>query len=249
MTTPDYFATMGTSILRGRGLRPDDGAGSPLVAVVSQAMARILWPTQDAVGQCIRLEADTAPCTRVVGVAEDAAQRSLTDDARLQFYLPIDQYRPASGFALLLRVHASPASQSEPIRRVLQRIMPGQDYVTTMPLSQRVDEERAPWRFGATMFLAFGLLALVVAGIGVYALIAYGVAQRMHELGVRVALGAQAADVVRLWLARESRMRWSACWRAARSPSSPRDGCSRCYSRNRRVTRRCSAQSACYCSR
>ena len=76
--------------------------------------------------------------------------------------------------------------------------MPGQDYVTTMPLSHPLDEQQAPWRFGATMFLAFGLLALVVAGIGVYALIAYGVAQRMHELGVRVALGAQAADVIRL---------------------------------------------------
>jgi ABC-type antimicrobial peptide transport system permease subunit len=76
--------------------------------------------------------------------------------------------------------------------------MPGQDYVTTMPLSRLIGEERAPWRFGATMFVAFGLLALVVAGIGVYALIAYGVAQRMHELGVRVALGAQAADVIRL---------------------------------------------------
>jgi predicted permease len=198
VTTPDYFATMGTGILRGRGLRADDRAGAPLAAVVSQAMAKILWPAEDAVGQCIRLQADTAPCTRVVGVAEDVAQRSLTDDARLQFYLPIDQYRPASGFALLLRLHAPPASQAEPIRRAMQRIMPGQDYVTTIPMSHLIGEERAPWRFGATMFLAFGLLALVVAGIGVYALIAYGVAQRMHELGVRVALGAQAADVIRL---------------------------------------------------
>jgi ABC-type antimicrobial peptide transport system permease subunit len=76
--------------------------------------------------------------------------------------------------------------------------MPGQDYVATMPLNHVIGQERAPWRFGATMFVAFGLLALVVAGIGLYALIAYGVAQRMHELGVRVALGAQAADVVRL---------------------------------------------------
>ena len=211
VTTPDYFATMGTGILRGRGLRADDRAGAPLVTVVSQAMARVLWPTQDAVGQCIRLQADTAPCTRVVGVAEDAAQRSLTDDARLQFYMPIEQYRPASGFALLLRMHAPPATQAEPIRRALQRVMPGQDYVTTMPLNQPIDEERAPWRFGATMFLAFGLLALVVAGIGVYALIAYGVAQRMHELGVRVALGAQAADVIRRWSVRGWCLRWWAC--------------------------------------
>jgi putative ABC transport system permease protein len=198
VTTPDYFATMQTRIIRGRALSPDDRAGAPRVAVVSEAMARTLWPGRDAIGQCMRVAADTMPCTTVVGVAENAAQNSLTTDQRFNYYLPNEQFRGNGGFALLLRVRGDAASAEEPLRLALQKMMPGQYYVTTMPLSGQIDQERAPWRFGATMFLAFGLLALVVAGIGLYALIAYGVAQRMHELGIRVALGAQAADVVRL---------------------------------------------------
>jgi predicted permease len=198
VTTPDYFATMQTRIVRGRALSPADDAGAPRVVVVSEAMAKTLWPARDAIGQCLRVAADTMPCTTVVGVAEDAVQRDLTDDKRLDYYLPIDQFRGPGGFALLIRLRNDPAASAERLRLALQKVMPGQYYVTTMPLSRRIDLQRAPWQFGATMFMVFGLLALVVAGIGLYALIAYGVAQRMHELGVRVALGAQAADVVRL---------------------------------------------------
>lgn len=198
VTTPDYFATMQTRIIRGRALSPDDRTGAPRVAVVSEAMARILWPGRDAIGQCMRVNADTMPCTTIVGVAEDAAQNSLTTDQHFNYYLPDEQFRGNGGFALLIRLHNDPLSVAEPLRMALQKVMPGQYYVTTIALNGQIDRERASWRFGATMFVAFGLLALVVAGIGLYALIAYGVAQRMHELGVRVALGAQAADVIRL---------------------------------------------------
>jgi ABC-type antimicrobial peptide transport system permease subunit len=128
----------------------------------------------------------------------DAGQNSLTIDKRLNYYLPNEQFLGNGGFALLLRLRDDPATMAEPLRLALQKVMPGQYYVTTKPLSRQIDQQRSPWRFGATMFVAFGLLALVVAGIGVYALIASGVAQRMHELGVRVALGAQAADVIGL---------------------------------------------------
>jgi predicted permease len=196
--TPDYFATMGTRILRGRAFGPEDRAGAPRVAVVSEGMANALWPGKDALGQCMRVAADTMPCTTVIGIAEDAVQQSLTDPERFRYYLPLDQFRPLSGSFLMVRTRGEPSVQAESIRLALQRLMPGQAYVTAWPLDEVVGGQRRSWEIGAAMFVAFGGLALVVAAIGLYAVIGYNVAQRMHELGVRIALGARSADVIRL---------------------------------------------------
>jgi predicted permease len=194
----DYFRTMGTRIVRGRGFTKDDRATTPRVAVVSESMARVLWPDVSPIGQCMRVGADTMPCTTIVGVAEDVAHGSLVEDAPNRYYLPIEQFRPAAGYAVMLRMRGAPAASAERVRAALQSVMPGQTYVTVRPLSDVVDGERRSWRVGATMFVAFGGLALIVAAVGLYGVVAYNVAQRMQELGVRVALGAQTRDVVRL---------------------------------------------------
>jgi predicted permease len=194
----DYFRTMGTRILRGRGFTTDDRATSQRVAVVSESMARALWPNANAIGQCMRVGADTMPCTTVVGVAENVLHESFAEDGANRYYLPIEQFHPAAGYAVILRMRGDPAASAERVRAVLQAVMPGQTYVTVRPLSEVVDGERRSWRVGATMFVAFGVLALVVAAVGLYGVVAYSVAQRMQELGVRVALGAQTRDVVRL---------------------------------------------------
>jgi len=194
----DYFRTMGTRIVRGRGFTNDDRATSPRVAVVSESMARALWPDANPIGQCMRVGQDTMPCTTVVGVAEDVAHVSLAENVPNRYYLPIEQFRPAAGYAVMLRMRGDPAASAERVRAALQPVMPGQTYVTVRPLSETIDGERRSWRVGATMFVAFGGLALIVAAVGLYGVVAYNVAQRMQELGVRVALGAQGRDVVRL---------------------------------------------------
>ena len=197
-TTADYFRTMGTRILRGRPLMAEDRAGAPNVAVVSESMARTLWPGQEALGKCFRMREATAPCLTVVGIAEDMVQRDLAGTQRLHYYIPIDQQTRTWGNGLVLRVRGDPAAKAERIRQSLQRVMPGTSYVISQPLANIVADAQRSWRLGATMFVAFGFLALVVAAIGLYGVINYNVAQRMHELGVRVALGAQQRDVVRM---------------------------------------------------
>jgi hypothetical protein len=194
----DYFPTMGTRILRGRAFTAEDRAGAPRVVVVSEGMASVLWPGRDAVGECIRIGADTMPCTTVVGIAEDAVQNSLTSPQRYRYYLPLEQSRPHRAFAIMVRTRGDPDALRETVRSSLQGLMPGQSYVAVQPLGELIDARRRSWELGATMFVAFGGLALVVAAIGLYAVIGYNVTQRMQEMGVRIALGARSRDVVRL---------------------------------------------------
>ncbi len=203
--SPGYFETMGTHILRGRPLTDADRPGAPGVVVVSQGMAHAIWPSRDAIGQCIRIAVwrptpiprDSVPCATVVGIAEDAVHDPVIDEP-FRYYVPLEQYPFLGGSHMVLRMRGDPALGAEGVRRTLQREMPGEQYVTVRPLIELVNDQRRSWQIGATMFMGFGVLALIVASVGLYGVIAYNVAQRMHELGVRVALGAQPGNILTL---------------------------------------------------
>ena len=194
----DYFATAGTHLLRGRTFTRADVTGGARVAIVNETMARTLWPNRDPIGECLLM--DTMPCSHVVGVVEDARRFGLREDPAMQYYIPLGEER-ALGFGgrqMFVRPRGDVAALREALRAELARLDPSVGFVAVELLQDSLEPQIRPWRLGANMFALFGALALLVAGIGLYSVIAYLVTQRAHELGVRVALGAEQSNIVGL---------------------------------------------------
>ncbi|HEY6825261.1 MAG TPA: FtsX-like permease family protein, partial [Gemmatimonadaceae bacterium] len=201
--SPDYFRTTGTRILRGRGITVQDTREAPRIAVVSENMARVLWPGRDAIGQCMKVDSDV--CTTVVGIAENIKEQNLAADSMFYYYMPVTQFRPRAG-GLFVRAAGNAKKLIPTLQKSLQREMPGTTYITVTPFQEIVSPSMQSFRLGATTFVAFGALALLVAAMGLYSVIAYNVEQRTHELGIRLALGAQPRDLATLVLSDGARV-------------------------------------------
>ena len=200
IVSPSFFAAVGLRMLRGRGFSGDDTESGPLELVVNDAMARLVWPGRDPLGQCVRLEKRDGQCYTVVGVVETARLGSVIErEETAQFYVPLGSQPTPNQFGgqLIVRAKADLAlTAASELRASLQRAFPAAEPIIT-PMTANLEPEYRPWRLGATLFTGLGVLALVVAMLGIYSTVSYGVTQRTHEFGVRIALGARIGDVLR----------------------------------------------------
>jgi predicted permease len=197
--TAEYFATMGTRLLRGRVFTDQDRAGSERVAIVSNTMARTYWPGQDPLGDCLLIQ--DLPCARIVGVVADTRRHRLQEEPHMHYYVPRGQETGIGGTTLLVRpVTGDPEALTGAVRHALLKLDPGLGYITAQSVQEIIDPQMRRWKLGASVFGLAGVLALVVAAVGLYSVLSYLVEQRTQELGVRIALGARAGSIVRLVL-------------------------------------------------
>jgi predicted permease len=196
--TPGYLATMGTRILRGRDFNPGDGAGQPPVAIVGATFAKLVWPRAEALGKCLyRGDDSVTTCTRVVGVAADTKRGRVTESTTLLYFVPFLQDNKPSINGVFVRIRPGARGVTGALQREVQAAgnLP---YAAIQSIADQVAPQMRSWRLGASAFTAFGLLALLIAATGIFAVLSYSVSQRTKEIGVRVALGAQSGHVVRM---------------------------------------------------
>jgi putative ABC transport system permease protein len=196
-----YFEALKVRLIAGRAFTAQDTATSPRVAVVNQTAAARLWPGEDAIGKRIKQgwpEWKT-PWYEVVGVAADLKLDGIDAATPMQIYLPFAQ-ELATNPALILRSSVEPATLSTAVRGAVHRLAPSMPVYAVQTLEALMSEAIARERASMTIFGAFAVIAVVLASIGIYGVVAQSVTQRTHEVGVRLALGASRRDVLRLFL-------------------------------------------------
>jgi predicted permease len=200
--SPEYFRAVGVRVLGGRRFVDGDGPGTPPVIIVSHTVARVFWPGQNALGQCVIVGSQDAPCREVVGIVSDVHMHDIIEDeSPMQMYIPKAQDAQPNQGTVIVRAQPGTVARLMPLMRKMVIATYGDWALPRVhAMSEYLDQQLRSWRLGAILFSAAGLLALVVSLVGIYSTISSIFSQRAHEIGVRIALGAVAGNIVRLVL-------------------------------------------------
>ena len=203
VASADYLSTLGIQLRQGRMFTDQEASAGARVAVVTENMAEGIWGDESALGQCLHISERESPCWEIVGVVEPSRLTELTGLVPWQYYLPLGEATLALGAqpnALLIHADRDPSGLIATIRQEIRGLDPAVRFAHVELLQDRIDPHLRPWTLGATMFSLFGILALLVAAVGLYSVLAFNVVRRTRELGVRSALGASRPRLLKLVL-------------------------------------------------
>jgi predicted permease len=197
----DYFATLRTPLVRGRNFNAQDTEQAPPVAIINEYMAQRYWPKEDAIGKRFSMKGPSGPFIQIVGIAKQGKYNGLGEDPIAFFYLPQEQ-NPQLVRTLQLRTAGAPELMIPEVDRLIHSMAPGLPLVGVETMEQSMEGVNGmfAFRMGTAFAGALGLLGLVLAIVGVYGVISYTAAQRTHEIGVRMAMGADRRDILKMVL-------------------------------------------------
>jgi putative ABC transport system permease protein len=201
-----YFSAMGISILRGRAFGKEDGEASPCVVMINETLARRLWPGEEAVGRQLLIGGPKGRECVVIGVARDGKYLHLTELEDSYLYLPFSQEGGGGELTLLVQTAGDPRNLADAIRKGVQGVDKNMMILSMMTLSEHMRYAAFEGRTAMQLVATLGLLGLLLAAVGLYGLVSYAVSGRTREIGVRIALGAQRGDIVRMVLAQGVRL-------------------------------------------